>query len=197
MAREDGRGGGALLALAGFAAAVGFAAALGSRNDPRTGDTKEWYRALDKPRWTPPEWVFPIAWTPLYALIALSAYRVWRAEPGDDRSRALALWGAQLGLNAAWTPLFFGRQSPEAGLADVALMVPAIGAYMAQARRVDPPAAWMLAPYLAWGTFAAALNADIVRRRMQSSDGEPDGADARTAADPAPRREVADAVSAR
>lgn len=156
-----------LLALAGFAAAAAFAAALGSRHNPKEegSDTTEWYRALDKPRWTPPDWVFPVAWTPLYALIAASGWRVWRAPDSRARSRALVLWGTQLGLNAAWTPLFFGRRSPEAGLVDVGLLLPSIAAYTVQAAKVDKPAAWMMAPYLGWVSFATALNADIVRRR--------------------------------
>lgn len=183
MARERERGEarrrdwtGALLALAGFGAAAGVAAALGSHWDPKEGDSKEWYRSLDKPAWTPPDWVFPAAWTPLYTLIAISAYRVWRAEPSPERSRALALWGVQMGLNAAWTPLFFGRRNPKAGLADVALLVPSVAAYAAQAARVDRPAGVMMAPYLAWTTFAAALNADIVRRNPDEGETPADSA---------------------
>ena len=67
----------------------------------------------------------------------------------------------QLGLNAAWSPLFFGLRDPAAALADVALLLPAAGAYTWSAARVDRPAAWMMAPYLGWTAFALALNARI------------------------------------
>jgi translocator protein len=174
---EGGGGGAAALALGGFGAAVAAAALIGSRYNPKMGDTKEWYDSLDKPSWNPPNWLFPVAWTPLYGLIAWSGYRVWKAEPSRARSRALALWGTQLGLNAAWTPIFFGRQSPEAGLAEVGLMLTAIGGYTAEAAKVDRPAAWMMAPYLGWVSFATALNAEIVRRNPGGRPADPSRAD--------------------
>ncbi|HEX8273251.1 MAG TPA: TspO/MBR family protein [Longimicrobiaceae bacterium] len=151
-------------ALLGFAAAVTAAASLAAVDSPRAGETMRWYDRLDKPRWTPPKPVFPVAWTALYTMIALSGWRVWKRPDGADRSRALALWGAQLGLNAAWTPIFFSARRPTAALVDVAALVPAVAAYGLAAARVDRAAGWMMAPYLAWTGFAAALNADIVRR---------------------------------
>jgi tryptophan-rich sensory protein len=151
-------------ALLGFAAAVTAAAAMSAAGNPRAGETMRWYDRLDRPRWTPPKLVFPIAWTALYAMIAVSGWRVWKRPDGPDRSRALALWGAQLGLNAAWTPIFFSARRPRAALVDVVALVPAVAAYGLTAARVDRPAGWMMAPYLAWTGFAAVLNADIVRR---------------------------------
>lgn len=151
-------------ALLGFAAAVTAAASLAAVGNPRAGETMRWYDRLDKPRWTPPKPVFPVAWTALYTMVALSGWRVWKRPDSRDRSRALALWGAQLALNAAWTPLFFTARRPRAALVDVAGLVPAVAAYGFAAGRVDRTAGWMMAPYLAWTSFAAALNADIVRR---------------------------------
>jgi tryptophan-rich sensory protein len=95
--------------------------------------------------------------------MATSGYRVWRASsPG--RSRALRLWAAQLALNAAWPPLFFGARRPRAALADAALLVPAAAAYALSARKVDRAAAWLVVPYVAWTGFALWLNARLVAK---------------------------------
>ena len=167
MRYQDGKGtprGGSLWALAGFAAAVTVAAMGGAFFTPRKGRTKEWYDGLDKPPFNPPKWVFPVAWTTLYPMIAASGYRVWKAQDSPERSRALALWGAQMALNGAWTPAFFGTERPEAGLADISLLLPSIAAYALQAKKVDRTAARLMVPYLGWVTFATVLNTEIARR---------------------------------
>lgn len=148
-------------ALAAFGGAVAAAALPGAWVTSRS---LGWYRRLERPSWTPPDALFGPVWTALYATVAASGYRVWRASPSRARSRALALWAAQLALNGAWTPLFFGAHRPRAALADLGLLLAAIGAYASQAAKVDRPAAWMMAPYGAWCAFATALNADIVIR---------------------------------
>src|SRR5580700_1912748 len=88
------------LALAGFGAAVAGAAWFGSRYSPRDARTKLWYDRLDKPSYNPPQYVFPIVWSSLYTLIAISGWRVWREEDSNERSHALALWAGQLASNA-------------------------------------------------------------------------------------------------
>lgn len=100
----------------------------------------------------------------MYPVIAWSGYRTFRAPPSPERSRALAYWATQLGLNAAWSPLFFGAHRPRASLADSALLLAAAGNYTRHARKVDKVAARAMWPYLGWLTFATALNAEIVRR---------------------------------
>ncbi|HLL84852.1 MAG TPA: TspO/MBR family protein [Longimicrobium sp.] len=148
-----------VLAAGAFAGAVAGAAATGTVSKPDA-----WYRRLEKPPFNPPPWVFGPVWTALYTMMAVSAYRVWRAPKSRDRDSALRLWAGQLVLNAAWSPLFFGRRRPRAALADLAGMHGLISAYTARAARVDRPAAWLMAPYLAWVSFAGVLNAEIVRR---------------------------------
>ena len=102
---------------------------------------------LRKPSWTPPSQVFAPVWTVLYAQMAYSANRVARSsDPG--RRRALALWWLQLGLNAAWTPVFFGARRTGAAAVVVGALVPAVAATAATSARVDRPAG-LLAPYLA------------------------------------------------
>ena len=146
-----------------FGGAVAGVAMLGSLFNPGRGATREWYAQLEKPSFNPPDVVFAPVWTTLYALIAISGYRVWVSDAGRDRSRALALWGAQLILNGAWSPLFFGAKKPALAFGDILLMLAAIAWYTAAARKVDRPAAWLMLPYLAWVAFAAILNAAIVR----------------------------------
>lgn len=119
-----------------------------------------WYRTLDFPPFQPPSWVFGPVWTVLYVLMAVAAWRVWRGRSEGSR-RALIAWGGQLLLNALWSPAFFGLQSPLLGLVVMVLLWPAIVLTLAFFARLDRPAAWMLAPYLAWVSFAFVLNASI------------------------------------
>lgn len=160
------------LSLAGFGAVTVLAPALGIAGSPPRPGTKGWYEGLDRPSFTPPSWAFGPVWTVLYGLIAVSGWRVWRAEPGPARTRALGLWGTQLALNAGWTPLFFGQRRPKASLVDVVALLGAVGAYAWAARRVDRPAAAMMLPYVAWVGLATALNFEIARRNPDAS-GQP------------------------
>ena len=155
---------GSFFAFAGFAAGTIAAAWFGSRYNPSKGETKIWYKTLRKPAYNPPRAVFPIVWPILYGLMTWSAYRVWRHESSPERSRALALWAAQLGTNAAWSKLFFGEHRPDLALVDVDVMRALIVAYMESAYQVDRTAAAAFVPYLGWVTFARKLNKEIVRR---------------------------------
>jgi translocator protein len=152
---------GSRLAALGFFGATAAASALGRAATGRVA-RNPWYRGLRKPRWQPPRQAFPVVWTTLYAMAAVSGHRVWRAPEGRARRRALALWGGQLVLNAAWSPLFFRLRRPRAALADAVALTTMLGAYAASARRVDRRAAWLVVPYLGWSAFAVALNATIV-----------------------------------
>jgi tryptophan-rich sensory protein len=152
-----------LLAMGAFAGLTAAVSSLGARVAQRR-TTKLWYRVLRKPRQTPPDWVFGAVWPGLYGLIAYSGYRAWKKREEPGAKGALALWGLQLGLNAAWTPLFFGRQRSRAALVDLAATVASLTAYMARVARIDRPAAAVMTPYLAWLGFASTLNGGIVRR---------------------------------
>jgi tryptophan-rich sensory protein len=126
----------------------------------------QWYKDLEKPSWTPPDLVFPIAWGLLYVLIAYSAWRVWDI---DGLNLAVMVWAVQLVLNAGWSAVFFGMQRPGLALVEVSLLWIAVAATIYTFAQVDALAAWLLAPYLAWATFAGALNGDIVRRRARTA----------------------------
>jgi tryptophan-rich sensory protein len=150
-----------LVGMLGFAGAVTAVALVGAGSNRRG---MGWYRRLEKPPFQPPEWLFAPVWTALYATLAGSAYRIWRRPPSRARSRALAWWTANLVLNGSWSPIFFGRREPAAALAVIGGMTASLVAYLGNARRVDRPAAWMMAPYLGWTAFAGVLNGEIVRR---------------------------------
>jgi tryptophan-rich sensory protein len=150
------------LAFAGFAGLCAAAASIGGRATIKGKGL--WYRALDKPSWNPPDWVFGPVWSGLFTLMAVSAWRVYKKEPSAMRSVALGLWMTQLGLNTAWSVLFFGEHKKAAALLDLGLLTTTIGGYMAAARKVDRTASLLMLPYLGWCGFAAALNEEIVRK---------------------------------
>lgn len=152
---------GSLLSLAVFGGAVLAAGLYGARHSPKDPGTKLWYSRLRKPSYTPPDYVFPIVWTILYGMIAVSGWRVWSSQPSHARRKALRLWAEQLIANAEWTKLFFGQHRPKLALADVVAMEGIILEYISAARKVDGLAALLFVPYMGWVAFATLLNADI------------------------------------
>lgn len=123
----------------------------------------EWYAALKKPSWTPPDWLFGPVWTLLYATMAVSAWLVWKRGGFAAQRRPLTLFILQLVLNAAWTPLFFGLKNPGLAFVEIVMLWLAIAAMLATFRRASRAAAWLLVPYLLWVSFAAALNFAVWR----------------------------------
>lgn len=141
------------IGLAVIVAIVATFAVLGASFEPGT-----WYASLAKPELTPADWVFPVVWTALYALMAVSAWLVWMVRGHEDVSGALILFGVQLVLNAAWSWLFFGEHEIGLALADLtALWVALVATIFAfwKHRRI---ASMLLWPYLVWVTFAGWLN---------------------------------------
>jgi benzodiazapine receptor len=141
------------LILAGFLAVTFGVAAIGGV--VTNGSVRSWYPMLTKPAWNPPGWVFGPVWTALYAMMAVAAWLTWRQ---DGWGGALALFGVQLALNAAWSLLFFGLHRIDLALADIVLLWAAIVATTAAFWKVAPVAGWLFVPYLLWVTFATALN---------------------------------------
>jgi translocator protein len=123
-----------------------------------------WYATLTKPSFTPPGWLFGPVWTALYLMMGVAAFLVWRSAPGATPVRvALVLFVVQLVLNALWSVAFFGLHSPGGGMVVIALLWLAIAATLLTFSRVSTPAALLLAPYLAWVSFAAVLNWALYR----------------------------------
>jgi tryptophan-rich sensory protein len=149
-----------VVALAVIVLIVMLAAGLGGFFTGRSVST--WYRTLSRPDWTPPDWLFGPVWTALYLSMAVAAWMVWR-RGAPAATAAMAAFAVQLALNVAWSALFFGLRSPAAGMADIVLLWLAIAATIACFLRVSIPAGIIMLPYLAWVSFAAALNFAIWR----------------------------------
>ncbi len=121
-----------------------------------------WYAGLLKPAFNPPNWLFPVAWTTLFALMAYAVFRIWKwpaSTPG--RNAALIAFYVQLAVNCLWSFAFFGARSPLLGLV---VIVPLLALIILTIRRfnvVDPFASWLLWPYAGWVSFATLLNVSI------------------------------------
>jgi translocator protein len=135
-----------------FLLVVAAAAAVGGYFPPGP-----WYASLSKPAWTPPNWIFAPVWTLLYIGIAVAGWMVWRRN-GSRVGPSLALWGAQLVLNAAWSWFFFGEHRPGVALADIGALLACIIAFIVVTYGACRPAAYLFVPYALWVAFATALN---------------------------------------
>src|SRR3569833_1205227 len=122
-----------------------------------------WYRTLVKPSFNPPGWIFGPVWTTLYVLMAIAASLVTEAADTQLRTFGLGLFVLQLALNHAWRWIFFHKHSIGAAALEVALLWVAIGVTTIVFRRVSATAAWLMAPYWAWVTFASILNVTLWR----------------------------------
>lgn len=121
-----------------------------------------WYASLAKPFFAPPNWIFAPVWIALYALMGVSLYLVWSI--GLEKrgvKTALLVFGIQLFLNALWPILFFGLRSPFLGLICIALLWLSIAATIYYFEHLSKKAAWLLAPYFLWVSFAALLNYSV------------------------------------
>jgi translocator protein len=147
-----------LTALAGFVAVCFLAAMTGALFRPG-----EWYERLKKPSWRPPNRLFAPVWTVLYMMIAVSGWLVWRQTGFAGAAWPLAVYALQLVLNAVWTPLFFGLHRPDLGFLDIVLVWLSIVATIILFFPIHVGAALLLVPYLAWVTFATALNFAVWR----------------------------------
>lgn len=137
-------------------------AAAGIGNLATFANLQTWYAHLNKPAFTPPNWVFGPAWSALYILMIIAFWRVLTLPSAVRGKRlSIALFLVQLALNASWSVVFFGLHEPAGGLVVIALMLLAILATQIAFWRIDRPAALLLVPYLAWVCFATALNAGL------------------------------------
>lgn len=116
------------------------------------------YGRLRQPSWAPPSWLFGPVWTTLYALMAVAAWLVWRSGPLSATRRALGFYVAQLVLNAAWTPLFFGLGWRGIAFVDITILWAILVITVVLFFRRSAVAGWLLVPYLLWTTFALCLN---------------------------------------
>lgn len=125
-----------------------------------------WYETLNKPSWTPPNWLFGPVWSILYIMIAVAGWLVWRAEGAGP---AILLWGCQLVLNGLWSFLFFGIRRMDLAMVDVLLLWLAIASFIAVALPVSQAAALLFIPYLVWVSIAAGLNLSVWRMNPEAA----------------------------
>ena len=147
-----------VLGLAGWVVLCFSVSAVGIYFTPGT-----WYAGLNKPTWNPPGWIFGPVWTALYLMMGVSAWLVWQRGGFAAQRRPLVIFLVQLSLNACWSPLFFGLHSPGLAFGEIIVLWVAIASTIVAFRGVSRPAAWLLAPYLAWVSFASVLNFTIWR----------------------------------
>lgn len=134
---------------------------LGFLSGAVAGNGGPWYAMLDKPAVTPPGWVFPVAWTVLYILQGVALALVLNASGAAGREVAVTLFFAQLGLNVAWSPVFFAWHLPGVALwVLIGVFAFAVAATFAFGA-IRPLAAWLMVPYLAWLGFAGVLNYSV------------------------------------
>lgn len=147
-----------IIGLACFMAACFLAALTGAWFRPG-----QWYERLKKPSWQPPNRLFAPVWTLLYVMIAVAGWLIWREVGFARAALPLVMYALQLILNAAWTPLFFGLHRPDLAFIDIVLVWVSIVATIALFYPIHLAAALLLVPYLAWVTFASALNFAVWR----------------------------------
>lgn len=146
-----------------FALLLGLCIAAGAIGGTVTaGSVHAWYAGLHKPPFNPPDWVFGPVWSVLYLMMAVAAWRVWRRDR-RWRSAPLAAWALQLLLNLGWSVIFFGLHAPGLALADLALLLVAVGATAFLFGRKDLWAGLLMIPYLLWCGFAFLLNYEVWR----------------------------------
>lgn len=126
----------------------------------------QWYRDLSKPRWTPPDWLFPLAWTVLYICSAVAATRV---SILGGTAHAMGFWALQIALNTLWTPVFFGLERIRAGALVLGFLWISVAGCLVTFFMADPLAGWLIVPYLVWVTIAGALNLSVWHRNPEKA----------------------------
>ena len=148
-------------AHAAMAISVVFAASF-IGNAATMPNIPTWYAEIQKPWFTPPNWLFGPVWTLLFTGLIVAFYRILRLDPQTpERGRAIIIFVVQITFNALWSIAFFGMRSPGLGLVVIVFLWSSIVANMIAFRRLDRLSFWAFPPYLAWVTFAGALNLAI------------------------------------
>ena len=145
--------------LAGLVFFIALCLGIGALGASVTATSvRTWYAELARPSFTPPNAVFGPVWTALFVLMAVAAWRVWRAADREATRGPLTLFALQLALNLGWSVVFFGLQKIGAAVATIVVLDVAVVVTMLAFRTIDRAAALLLVPYLAWVSFATVLN---------------------------------------
>ncbi|TMM50571.1 tryptophan-rich sensory protein TspO [Sulfitobacter sabulilitoris] len=129
-----------------------------------------WYRSLQKPWFTPPDWVFPVTWFVLYFCMSVAGAR---AALTEGNHYAMAFWALQIALNGLWTPVFFGLKDIRMGMAVIVLLWVSVLCGLVALWQVDVLAGVLFVPYLIWVSIAAALNAGVWRLNPDAARNPP------------------------
>lgn len=117
---------------------------------------------VNKPVFTPPGWVFPVVWSVLFALMGISAARIYLSEPSRNRNWGLNLFLIQLAVNFFWPLIFFNLQAFEIAFVWLILLWVLVAVVIRLFWKTDRTSAWLLVPYIVWLTFAVGLNVAII-----------------------------------
>jgi len=118
-----------------------------------------WYASLNRPSFSPPNWVFGPVWTSLYILLGISFFLIWKEKASKERDLAIKVFSIQMLLNFAWSFLFFYFNLIGVALIEIILLWTSIAAMIYLFYKIKPVAAYMNIPYLFWVSFATILNA--------------------------------------
>ncbi len=130
----------------------------------------EWYRRLDKPVWNPPNWMFPVAWSVIYVIIAYAASRV---APLPGSALAMGFWAFQMAANALWSPIFFGKKDLRAAMIALSALWVAVLGTLLTFWPLDTVAGLLILPYFIWVSYAGALNFTLMRRNPPGAAPQP------------------------
>lgn len=138
--------------------AVGYISSIVTRENIPT-----WYALINKPFFTPPNWVFAPVWTLLYIMMGFAAGSVWNKIDTDEANvkKAFLFFLIQLALNALWSFLFFGLQNPFLASIEIILLWLMIFETYKQFKAIDKLAANLLLPYLVWVSYATILTISV------------------------------------
>lgn len=146
--------------------AIFFLACCGAATTGAVFQPGAWYKTLTKPSWTPPDWVFPVAWTSIYLLISFAGAR---AAGMEGNAYAMAFWAMQAAFSTLWTPVFFGLRRLKGALAVMAPLWIAVAGCTYTHFQLDFWAGIAFVPYLVWVTVAAALNFSVWRLNLHEA----------------------------
>lgn len=127
-----------------------------------------WYAAIRKPAWTPPDAVFGPVWSALYLMMGIAGWLIWRKTGLSGAPGVMLLFALQLILNAAWSGIFFGMRRFDLAFAEIVVLWALILATLIAFWRHDAKAGMLLLPYLAWVSYASALNFAIWRLNLDA-----------------------------
>jgi len=125
-----------------------------------TPKIRTWYAGLEKPFFSPPNWVFGPVWTLLFLLMGIALYLIWESGK-KEKKEAMKIFGVQLGLNVLWSWIFFGGENPGLAVGEIVILWLAIRSTIKSFSKISKRAGQLLIPYLAWVSFAGVLNGAV------------------------------------